>query len=122
MGGLFGGLLAEARQEVYMIEVWRDGVDDINRDGLRIDEKSGSTRTIRARATTDPAAVWPCDLVILFVKCYHTEAAARGAAPLLGAETAVLSLQNGWGNVPRIAGIVGQERVLAGVTYHSATL
>jgi 2-dehydropantoate 2-reductase len=62
------------------------------------------------------------DLVLVFVKCYHTEAAVRSAAPLIGPETAVLSLQNGWGNAPRIAGIVGEERVLVGVTYHSATL
>jgi 2-dehydropantoate 2-reductase len=34
----------------------------------------------------------------------------------------VLSLQNGWGNAPRISAIVGAEKVLAGVTYHSGTL
>jgi 2-dehydropantoate 2-reductase len=34
----------------------------------------------------------------------------------------VLSLQNGWGNGPRIASLVGSERVLLGVCYHSATV
>ena len=28
---------------------------------------------------------------------------------MVGKDTAVLSLQNGWGNAPRIADIVGQE-------------
>jgi 2-dehydropantoate 2-reductase len=41
---------------------------------------------------------------------------------MIGADTAVLSLQNGWGNAPRIASIVGEDRVLVGLTYHSATL
>jgi 2-dehydropantoate 2-reductase len=66
--------------------------------------------------------VGPADLVLVFVKCYHTEDAARAARPLLGPETAVLSLQNGWGNAPRLAAVLGKERVLAGVTYHSATV
>jgi 2-dehydropantoate 2-reductase len=122
MGSLFGGQLADAGQEVTLIDVWREGVDALNTHGLRIEDKTGATRTIPVRATTDPAEVGPCDLVLIFVKCYHTEAAARSATSLLGADTAVLSLQNGWGNAPRIAGIVGQERVLLGVTYHSATL
>jgi 2-dehydropantoate 2-reductase len=34
----------------------------------------------------------------------------------------MLTLQNGRGNAPRIAAIVRQERVLVGLTYHSATL
>jgi 2-dehydropantoate 2-reductase len=34
----------------------------------------------------------------------------------------VLSLQNGWGNAPRIASIVGEDKVLVGLTYHSGTL
>jgi 2-dehydropantoate 2-reductase len=34
----------------------------------------------------------------------------------------VLSLQNGWGNAARIASIVGEEKVLVGLTYHSGTL
>jgi 2-dehydropantoate 2-reductase len=33
-----------------------------------------------------------------------------------------LSLQNGWGNGPRIAKIVGEEKLLIGVCYHSATV
>jgi 2-dehydropantoate 2-reductase len=122
MGSLFGGLLARAGQDISLIDVWREGVEALNSQGLRIEDKEGATETIPVRATMDPAEVGPCDLVLIFVKCYQTEAAARGAAPLLGPDTTVLSLQNGWGNAPLIAEGVGQERVLVGVTYHSATL
>jgi 2-dehydropantoate 2-reductase len=41
---------------------------------------------------------------------------------LLGPNSTVLSLQNGWGNGARIAEIVGRERVVLGVCYHSATV
>jgi 2-dehydropantoate 2-reductase len=122
MGSVFGAMLSEAGQDVTLNDVSRPTVEAINERGLRLEDPPGETRAVAVRAATDPASVGPCDLVLVFVKCYHTEDAVRAAAPLIGPETAVLSLQNGWGNAPRIAAIVGQERVLAGVTYHSATV
>lgn len=122
MGGLFGGYLARAGNEVTLIDVSEAAVSAINADGLTIEEKDGSTASIPVPATADPSSVGPVDLIVNFVKCYHTEAAVRSAAPMIGPDTAVLSLQNGWGNAPRIAGIVGEDRVLVGLTYHSGTL
>jgi 2-dehydropantoate 2-reductase len=121
MGSLFGSQLAAAGEDVTLVDPWQAAVDAINTNGLRVDDKSGASQVIRVPATTDPAVVGPTDLVIVFVKCYHTEAAVRSAASLVGPHTQVLSLQNGWGNAPRIAAIVGPDPVMVGVTYHSAT-
>jgi 2-dehydropantoate 2-reductase len=41
---------------------------------------------------------------------------------MLGANTAILTLQNGWGNADRIAAVAGRSRVMVGLTYHSGTL
>ncbi len=122
MGGLFGGYLARAGHDVALIDVSPAAIAAINADGLRIEEKDGSVPVIAVRATDDPATIGPVDLIVNFVKCYHTEAAIRSALPLLGHDTAILSLQNGWGNAPRIAAIAGEDRVIVGLTYHSGTL
>jgi 2-dehydropantoate 2-reductase len=122
MGGVIGGRLAEGGNDVTLIDVARPAVDVINRDGLRLEDQAGNVRTIPIRATVEPSEVGPVDLLIVFVKCYHRDEAVRSAAPLLGPETVVLTLQNGWGNAARLAELVGAARVLAGVTYHSATL
>ena len=122
MGGIFGGYLARAGNDVTLIDVSKSAIQAINDNGLVIEEKDGSQPVIRVPASDDPTEVGPVDLVINFVKCYHTEAAVRAAAPMIGKETAVLSLQNGWGNAPRIAGIVGEDKVLVGLTYHGGTL
>ena len=122
MGGIFGGYLARAGNDVTLVDVSRAAIEAINSDGLTIEEKDGSKPLIRVPATDDPNAVGLVDLIINFVKCYHTEAAVRSAAPMIGKDTAVLSLQNGWGNAPRIASIVGEDKVLVGLTYHSGTL
>ena len=122
MGGLFGGYLARAGHEVTLIDVSRDAVEAINASGLGIEEKDGSVSKVQVRASDEPDSVGAVDLVITFVKCYHTEAAIRSAQPMIGPETVVLSLQNGWGNAARIASVIGEERLLVGLTYHSATL
>jgi 2-dehydropantoate 2-reductase len=122
MGSVMGGQLALSGVEVTLLDVSQKAVEMINRNGLRIDDKSGESRTIPMRASANPAEIGPVDVALVFVKCYQTEAAVRAAAPIIGEQTVVLSLQNGWGNAPRIAGIVGEERVVAGVTYHSATV
>ena len=94
----------------------------INERGLRIEDKAGNSETLKIRATASPVEIGIVDLLLVFVKCYHTETAVRQALPAIGPRTIVLSLQNGWGNGPRIQAIVGKERLLLGVCYHSATV
>lgn len=122
MGGLFGAYLSRAGNDVTLIDVSKAAISAINQNGLSIDEKDGSQPAFIIAASDEPAKVGEVDLIINFVKCYHTEAAIRAAQPMIGPDTAVLSLQNGWGNAPRIARIVGEDRVLVGLTYHSGTL
>ena len=122
MGSVIGGLLAKSGNDVWLVDVWRETVEAINNRGLRIDDKDGNSKVVPVHATTDPCEAGAADLVLVFVKCYDTEAAVRQALPAMGADTTVLSLQNGWGNGPRIAQIVGDERLLLGVCYHSATV
>src|SRR4051794_15052939 len=122
MGGLFGGYLQRAGHDVTLVDVSETAVTAINSHGLSITEKDGSAPVIKVRASLDPREVGPVDVIVNFVKCYHTEAAVTSAKPMMGEDTVVLSLQNGWGNAPRIANIVGEEKVLVGLTYHSGTL
>lgn len=117
MGSVMGGLLAKAGNEVVLVDVWREGIEAINRNGLRINDE-----VMKVWATDQPTEVGMVDLVLVFVKCYHTETAVRNALSMIGPETVVLSLQNGWGNAPRITKIVGEDKLLLGVCYHSATV
>ena len=121
MGALFGAHLGEAGRDPLLVDVDPSVVERIGSDGVAI-RRGDAVRNVSVRATTDPAGESPVDVLLLFVKCYATEPALALAAPLLGEETLVLSLQNGWGNADRVATVVPRDRVFAGVTYHSATL
>jgi len=57
------------------------------------------------------------NIVIFAVKQYDTEAAAKLIVPLLGDQTAVISIQNGIDPQERLKTIVGREHVMGGTTY-----
>jgi 2-dehydropantoate 2-reductase len=122
MGATLGGKLAQAGNEVTLVDVSLEAVDTINRQGLTVEDKTGASEVIHVRASIDPVSAAGSELVLVFVKCYHTEAAVRSVASHLTKGATVLSLQNGWGNAPLIAGIVGEEQMMIGVSYHSATV
>ena len=114
MGCVYAALMADAGNEVWAIDTWQAHVDAIAANGLRLEGASGD-RTVAIGATSDPATVGPCDLVIIATKAAQVEAAARGAGALLGPETAVLTIQNGLGSAAKVARVLGQERVIIGV-------
>jgi len=114
MGSVYAGILGDAGNEVWAVDVWAEHVEAINRDGLTVDGASGK-RTVRIRATSDPGDVGVCDLVVIATKARDVERAAERARPLLGPQTVVLPIQNGLGSADRIASVLGEEPVAIGV-------
>ncbi len=121
MGSLFGALLAEAGNEVWLNDVWPEHVQTINRNGLEI-ERAGRVRKVGVHAVTEGREIGKAELVIVFVKSNQTKAAAEIAGPLAGNRGMVLTLQNGMGNADIISEVVEPSLVLAGTTSHGATL
>jgi 2-dehydropantoate 2-reductase len=121
MGGIVGAAVAEGGAEVTLVDVSEPVVERINAQGLTI-ERGGVERTLSIPATLEPAEVGVCDVVIFFVKCYHSVAAATLASPLVGPNTTIATLQNGWGNGDVLARYFPAGQIVIGVTYHSGTL
>ena len=114
MGSVYAGLLAGAGHEVWAVDTWREHVEAMQKNGLRVEGASGD-RTVKVNATTDTKDVGLCDLVIVATKTMHVESAARASLALLGPETMVISIQNGLGGPDTTANVIGKERVLVGV-------
>ena len=114
MGSVYAGLLGSAGNEVWAIDTWRAHLDAIRERGLRVEGASGD-RTVALDATADPAEAGVVDLVVIATKAMEVRAAAESARPLLGAETVVLTIQNGLGSPEQVASVLGEERVLVGV-------
>lgn len=122
MGCLFGGLLAEGGLDVTLIDVWKDHVDRINRDGLRV-VGFGGDRHVRVRAVLDAREVREADIVFFQCKATANTAAANSVRHLFARlGTVGISFQNGLGSEEEIGGIVGLENMLMGLTAQSAML
>jgi 2-dehydropantoate 2-reductase len=115
-GGYFGGLLSRAGEEVIFVARGAH-LEALRTRGLRVKSKLAGEFTLPVRATDSPNEVGPVDLILFCVKTYDTDSAAESIRPLIGAETMLLSLQNGVDNAERIARIAGHDSGLGAVAY-----
>ena len=120
MGVMYGGLLADSGQQVTLIDIRRDVIDTINRDGLHIDGASGN-RHVKVAAVLADDATGPADVVIVQAHTDGTDDAAQCAARLLAESGYAVTLQNGIGNVEALVDALGPKRVLGGISYNSVT-
>ncbi len=114
MGSVYGGLLAAAGHEVWLVDIWREHIEAIRKDGLRISGASGE-RTVKPRATSEPGEAGPCELIVLATKMRDVESAARSIRPMLANNTAVLAIQNGLGNQDILERVLGGRDFLLGI-------
>jgi 2-dehydropantoate 2-reductase len=120
VGGYVGGRLAAAGHEVGLVA--RGAHLAALRDhGLQLNSVKGDVH-VDVPAAVDPAAFGPCEVVLFCVKAFDTEAAAQRLGPVIQADTAVVSLQNGVDNEDQLAAAVGAEHVVGGAAFIFATI
>jgi 2-dehydropantoate 2-reductase len=69
------------------------------------------------QATDRPDAIGAADVVLLAVKLWDVESAARSLGPLIGADTVVVTLQNGVDAPEQVAAAIGAGHVAAGTCF-----
>ena len=117
LGGLYGGRLAHAGCDVSFVARGAH-LAAMKSHGLLIENDTlGNLHLPVVKVVEDPAAIGPVDLVIIAVKLWDTEAAARAVKPIVGAHTAVLSLQNGVTKDDVLRAEFGEKAVMGGVAY-----
>ncbi|MBI3707418.1 MAG: 2-dehydropantoate 2-reductase [Proteobacteria bacterium] len=121
IGGYFGARLAASGEDVAFVARGAH-LAAMKRDGLRLESARGNLHVTPVRATDDPSAIGPVDVVMIAVKLWDTEAAAMAARPLVGRETTVVSFQNGVDAAERMAVIVGPEHVVGGTAQIAAVI
>ena len=121
MGCVYGGNLARVGEQVTLIDVWEEHVREIRAHGLRMDGLHGEF-TAPVEATTDPAEAPKADAAVICVNTYNTPDAARAAGVVLKDSGYALTLQNGVGNVEILTEVLGADRVMAGLSFHSGDL
>jgi 2-dehydropantoate 2-reductase len=118
VGGYYGALLSKAGHDVSFVARGAH-LEAIRANGLRIISAPDVVGdfTVRCPAESDPGKIGVVDTVIFAIKTYDNAATLPTLAPLLGANTTVLTLQNGVDSAEEVAASVGEARTLGGATY-----
>jgi 2-dehydropantoate 2-reductase len=114
VGSLFAAHLAKAGEaEVWAYDVWKEHIDAIQQNGLRL---SGvEDITARLNATSDAKELPRCDYGIVATKAIDTRVAISQVADIFDDKSVVCSVQNGVGNEEIIAERV--QFVIRGTTF-----
>lgn len=114
LAGVAGNRLAFIARGVHL--------EALRNHGLVVKSYEGDRLVRDALFSAEPSEVGIVDMVLFCVKSYDTETAAQIAAPLMGRDTVLLSLQNGVDNGAKLAHLYGEERTLPAVVYVGSAL
>ena len=115
LGSYYGALLAKDGHDVTFIARGAH-LNAIRANGLIVKSIHGDVTIKPANATDNPAEVGTVDWILFSVKTYDNTAAAQAMKPLVGANTTVVTFQNGVDNHEQIGAIVGKEHVIVAPT------
>lgn len=121
VGGPYGAALARAGHDVTFI-ARGPHLKAMQEGGLHIRGARGDFHMNPAPATDDPSSLRPVDYVIFTPKLWDVEATGELIKPLVGAETAVIPIQNGIDAAERLAPILGPGKVMGGVAIINAVI
>lgn len=127
VGTFFGGLLSRGGQNVHFIARGAQ-LEALRADGIRIES------TILGRVDVSPIAAaadasevaerlrGDADIVLVCVKAHQTAGIVADLSRLVGANTAIVTLQNGVESDEVLAARFGDDRVYPAVVYVGATV
>ena len=122
MGCLHAALMAEAGLHAALLDYNSERSWYLSQNGITLNFPDGSSRQVPVHCTAKPIEMETADLVLICVKAHATAAAIQWAAPVINAQTCVLTLQNGLGNYEILQEHVNPKQVLAGTTSSGATM
>ena len=120
MGCLFASRLKKAGHHVMIVDHKPERADFINKSGILIEGAAGEER-VRVPVVSGRAPE-ETDVALICVKANQTREAAEEISSWLDLRPAILTLQNGLGNLELLEEVFGKGRVLGGVTAEGATL
>jgi 2-dehydropantoate 2-reductase len=116
IGLYYGAKLAHSGHDVRFL--MRSGLDEARRESIRVfSTTEGDLHVERPSVHPSSHDIGPVDLVLRGLKTTQNAAIETLIPPLLHANTALLTMQNGLGNEEFLAARFGAERVLGGLCF-----
>jgi 2-dehydropantoate 2-reductase len=114
VGSYYGAKLAHAGQQVHFL--LRSGLAAVRRQGVLVRSPQGDFRA-RPKCAATAQEIGPSDLVLIGLKTTANQQFATLLPPLVGAHTAIVTLQNGLGNEEALAELFPIEQIMGGLCF-----
>ncbi|MDB6034293.1 MAG: 2-dehydropantoate 2-reductase [Verrucomicrobiales bacterium] len=114
MGSFYGAKLSRAGQEVHFL--LRSDYEIVRRKGVFVCSKDGDFH-VNPKCSRSPDRIGVADLVLIGLKATANSQFPVLLPPLVGPETAVLTLQNGLGNEEALARFLPAEQIMGGLCF-----
>jgi 2-dehydropantoate 2-reductase len=114
VGSYYGGLLCRAGHDVHFL--LRSDYEAVRRQGLLVHSASGDFHA-RPRCAREPGQIGPAALVLIALKTTANALLPALLPPLIGPDSAVLTLQNGLGTEAAAAAVAGAQKTLGGLCF-----
>lgn len=123
MGCLVAGNATSGGAECFLVDPWKEHVDEINANGLTIFNNEDEPYNVKCKAFTSADQVGEImDLIVVLVMGQHTRNAIEAAMCLADEHTYCITLQNGMGNVEVLEEYFPKERLLYGIMPYGGTV
>ena len=122
LASLFAARLTQAGYNISMLGTWKEGLETLQKSGVRLVDANGDEQQFRVAATDDPRECIGTKNAIVLVKAWQTERAAWQLGECLAEDGLALTIQNGLGNYETLLHSLGLNRVALGNSTTGATL
>lgn len=116
LGSYYGAKLCQDGHDTHFL--LRSDYDSVRRSGVSVEGASESFR-VRPRCARRPEEIGVCDWVLIGLKTTANDQFPNLLPPLVGSNTAILTLQNGLGNEERLAELFPVSQILGGLCFVS---
>jgi 2-dehydropantoate 2-reductase len=134
MACLFAARLSAAGIQVSVLDEWKEGLQALEAHGVRLVNPDGTTSSFTVQVVrmtsncipstegpSPPEAVLP-QVALVLVKSWQTDRTAHLLSGCLADDGLAITLQNGLRNREALQAVLGEQRVILGVTTLGATL
>ena len=115
IGGYYGACLQRGGAEVHFL--LHSDYDHVVQQGLVVESIAGDFALPQVQAHRTTATMPPVDVVIIGLKTTQNRLLPELLPPILGPETAILMLQNGFAIEDEVAKTVGHPTILGGLCF-----
>lgn len=114
LGSYYGACLTRAGNDVHFL--LRSDLQAVRSNGIQILSPKGDFH-VRPTPAASPQEIGVCDLVVIGLKTTANGEFPSLIPPLVGPNTAVLTLQNGLGSEEALAALIPTEQILGGLCF-----